>query len=159
MWLQDAAAELRRTLDVCIVLNDTAERALSDEEFRKRNPRKVAMVEALDALARSHEAGLVHMAYDIGQDQANYICSCCSCCCGILSAVLRFGLAPHLLTSDTISVTDTSKCESCGVCVERCRFGAREIVDGSIAFKPELCFGCGLCVGSCPTDAIKLADK
>ena len=145
-------------VDVCIVLNDTAERALSDEEFRKRNPRKVTMAGALDALARSHEAGLVHMAYDTEQGM-NIICSCCSCCCGVLSGVLRFGLAPHVLTSDTVSVMDTSKCDSCGVCVKRCQFGAREIVDGSIVFKPELCFGCGLCVSSCPTGAIKLVDK
>ena len=44
----------------------------------------------------------------------------------------RFGLFPHLLTSHAISVTDASACTDCGGCVERCQFGAREMVDGSL---------------------------
>ena len=152
-----------RARNVCIEMNDWAESTLKREESKRLNPRKVTMEEALDALARSHEAGLVHMAYALGEDQdpdkVNAICSCCTCYCGIFSAVLRFGLAPHLLTSETISVTDMSKSNGCGVCAERCQFGAREIVEGSLVFTPELCFGCGLCVSTCPTNAIKLIDK
>ena len=146
-------------LDVCIYLNDRAEIALKSEDFKYRNPRKATMEEALDALARSHEAGPVHMAYAYGEDEINVICSCCSCCCEVLSGVLRFGLAPHLLASDTVSVTDTPVCDDCGDCVERCQFGAREMMNGKMTFKPELCFGCGLCVSKCPTNAIKLVDK
>lgn len=146
-------------LNVCIYLNDRAELALKSEDFNYRNPKEVTMEEALDTLTRSHKAGLVHMAYAMGQDETNVICSCCSCCCEVLSGILRFGLVPHLLTSDTMSVTDKSKCTGHGVCVERCQFGAREIVDGSLAFKPEQCFGCGLCVSTCPNGAITLVDK
>jgi len=146
-------------LDVCIYLNDRAELALKSEEFKYRNPKKATMEEALDALARSHEASLVHMAYAYEQDEINVICSCCSCCCEVLSGILRFGLAPHLLTSYSTSVTDKSKCTDSGICVERCQFGAREIVNNKLAFNPDLCFGCGLCVSTCPTDAIKLIDK
>jgi ferredoxin len=150
-------------LNTCIIMNDYAGSILKREKSKSLNPRKVVMEEALDALARSHEAGLVHMAYASGKDQdpdqVNVICSCCSCCCAIFSAVLRFGLAPHLLTSETISAADISKCKGCGVCAERCPFGAREIVEGSLVFKHELCFGCGLCVSTCPTIAIKLIDK
>ena len=71
----------------------------------------------------------------------------------------RFGLFPHLLTSHAISVTDASACTDCGGCVERCQFGAREMVDGSLSFNQDLCFGCGLCVTTCPTNAITLIDK
>ena len=146
-------------IDVCVYLNDRAELALNSEELQYRNPKEATVDEALEALERSHEAGLIHMAYAYKQDEINVICSCCSCCCEALSSVLRFGLAPHLLTSDTVSTTDVSECDDCGDCVDRCHFGAREIVDGSLSFNNELCFGCGLCVSSCPTNAIALVDK
>ncbi len=146
-------------IDVCIYMNDRADLALSSEELQYRNPKEATVDEALEALERSHEAGLIHMAYAYKQDEINVICSCCSCCCEALSSVLRFGLAPHLLTSDTVSTTDVSRCDDCGDCVDRCHFGAREIVDGSLSFNNELCFGCGLCVSTCPTNAIALVDK
>ena len=87
------------------------------------------------------------------------VCSCCSCCCGILSGILRYGLGPGLLQSQAISVTDGSSCTDCGECVDRCQFGAREMVNGSLSFDQGLCFGCGLCVSTCPTQAIALVDK
>ncbi len=39
------------------------------------------------------------------------------------------------------------------------RYGAREVVDGSLSFNQDLCFGRGLCVSTCPTNAITLVDK
>lgn len=132
-----------------------------------KNRRVITKEEAIDVLRKSHEAGLVLTAQvvhdfpgaELKPDEVFTICGCCSCCCCQLSAILRYGLAQHLLTSPTTSVTDSSKCASCGVCVDRCQFGAREMVNGSIAFNPDLCFGCGLCVSTCPTNAITLVDK
>ena len=147
-------------LDVCICMDSAAKDVLSKEDLKDKNPRAITKDQAMQVLARSHEAGLVHMAYDVmGENQINAICSCCSCCCAILSSVLRFGLFPQLLTSDTISTTDMSKCTGCGICVERCQFGAREMVGDSLTINYKLCMGCGLCVTKCPTAAIKLVAK
>lgn len=145
-------------VNVCIDMNETAERNIANGAARE-----ITMDEAMDILEKTHEAGLVPLALEQGEfyepGVINSICSCCSCCCTILSGIVRFGLAPHVLTSKAISVTDASECTECGVCVDRCQFGAKEMVNGSIAFNPDLCFGCGLCVSTCPTNAITLVDK
>ena len=147
-------------LDVCLCMDSAAEMIFSKDDLKNKNPRRITKEEAVQVLMRSHEAGLVHMAYDVmGEDKVNAICSCCSCCCAILSSVLRFGLFPQLLTSDTTSVTDMSKCTGCGICAERCQFGAREMTGDSLTINPELCMGCGLCVTKCPTAAIRLVAK
>jgi len=145
-------------VDVCVDMNETAER-----NIRNGVAREITLDEALDIFEKTHEAGLIPTALEQGEfyepGVINSICNCCSCCCTILARVVRFGLAHHVLTSKAISVTDTSDCTECGVCVERCPFGAKEMVDGSLAFNPELCFGCGLCVSTCPTNAIALIPK
>lgn len=145
-------------LNICIDLNEIAERNIADGRSRE-----ITLSEALDTLEYSHKAGLVHMALaqaDIYKPGIiNSICSCCSCCCTQLSGLLRFGLAPHILTPLVTSVTNVSECTECGVCADRCHFGAREMIDGSFSYNPDLCYGCGLCVSTCPTNAITLVDK
>ncbi len=141
--------------DVCIQLNDAAEKGIASGKSRE-----VTIEEALDAVTRAHNAGLVPMAY-IRTDSpkpegVNYICNCCSCCCSILGLTLRFGMAPHILKSIATTITDESKCISCGSCEDRCHFGARKVVNGTLEYNKDLCFGCGLCVSTCPTKAISL---
>ncbi len=147
-------------IDVCIFLDERAERSLREASERVNNPRKTTLDEALDALRRSHEAGLVHLVYtfeDYGEP--NVICSCCSCCCHSLAGMIRFGIVKHVLTSDMIAEDDTELCINCGKCVGRCQFGARTIFDGEMRFDDGRCFGCGLCVSTCPVAAIKLVTK
>jgi ferredoxin len=147
-------------INVCITMNNAAESVLKSEEYKGKHPRRIAKEEAVEILRRSHKAGLVHMAYSVdGGPKVNAICSCCSCCCAVLSSTLRFGLFPHVLSSDSTTVTDLSRCTACGVCVDRCQFGARDIVDGVLRVNDELCFGCGLCVTKCPSSAIELIQK
>ena len=96
------------------------------------------------------------MAYAVNDQDINELCSCCSCCCVALSAILRYGLYPHLLTKIMIEETDSLKCIDCGVCVDRCQFGARQMIEGKLVVDQLICYGCGLCIGHCSNDAIKL---
>jgi ferredoxin len=155
-------------LDVCILLDDKAEHVMGEEESPYlRNKRIINKEEAVEVMNRAHEAGLVltaQVTYDFPGAENHpgrvfTICGCCSCCCCQLSAVLRYGLAPHLLSTHTSSVTDSSKCTSCGVCVDRCQFGARTIVDGSLTVDSYLCFGCGLCASTCPAAAVSIVEN
>ena len=150
-------------VEVCMFFNEAAEKKLASEDPRIKSyrPHRVSKEEAIDVLKKSAEAGLVHMAYVRKENPTDVriLCSCCSCCCEILGGILRFGMAPHILTASAKSVWDESQCTNCGICVDRCHFGSRKIVNGKLVVNPERCFGCGLCVSTCPTEAITLVDN
>ena len=160
--LQDCGCRVEKgncdaPLNVCISIDP------SDDYFRKNacfRAHESTLGEALDALRKSHEAGLVHMAYTMkGDDHATVICSCCSCCCHTLGGLLRFGIAAKVLTSRFVAEEDFEKCLRCGRCVDRCVFGARSLEAGELVFDSSRCFGCGLCVSACPADAITLKHR
>jgi len=136
-------------IDVCLSLDDQARKAM------KRGARRVSLGHALVNLKRTHEAGLVHLAFTYnGSEKPEIICSCCSCCCHSLSALLRFGIPDHVVASDYVAQNSLETCKNCGTCVERCQFQARQIKDEKLIFDSTKCFGCGLCVSTCPTKSI-----
>lgn len=142
-------------MDGCLSLDEEGLEAI-----KKDNARQISFEEAIEAMKRTYDAGLVHMAYiDEGKDKIGIICSCCSCCCHSLSASVRFGYEDHVFSSDFIATHDSEKCANCEVCVDRCQFGAREIVDDELVFSKEKCFGCGVCLDTCPEDAIELVER
>lgn len=144
-------------MDTCLSVNVGEDYA---EKNPANHPRRVTVEEALDSLRRSHTAGLVHMAYVFkGEEKPQLVCSCCTCCCHTLGGIIRHGITTQVLTSKLIAEDDGLRCTNCGVCVERCVFGARHMVDGVKRFNKIHCFGCGLCVSTCPTDAIKLVER
>ena len=68
---------------------------------------------------------------------------------------------PRVHISPLISQIDQETCIGCGLCVERCPFGAIEpeqIAEGIVRAKniPASCKGCGICAASCPTRAIDM---
>jgi MinD superfamily P-loop ATPase len=66
------------------------------------------------------------------------------------------GGSPQMIKSDFIAVTNVNKCNDCGICVQRCYFGARKVLNGTLIFLKDYCFGCGLCISDCPEEAIIL---
>lgn len=142
-------------MDGCLSLDDDARMAIE-----KDGARQISVEEAMTAMKRTHDAGLVHMAYtDEGKNQAGIICSCCSCCCHSMSAALRFGYSDHVFSSKLIAAHDAEKCIRCGTCIERCQFGARELVGDDLVFHEDRCFGCGLCLKTCSEDAIAMNGR
>ncbi len=51
---------------------------------------------------------------------------------------------------------DPEKCTGCGICMEHCRFGAIESLDGGVRVKEQACEGCGVCEAVCPVQAAAL---
>ena len=142
-------------LDTCFGLDKQAE-----ELVEKGLAKKASLDEALDALKRSHEAGLVHVTYTFkGKEKPEVICSCCSCCCHSLSALVRFGMSDAVVSSKFIAPTDPETCIDCGKCVTRCQFKVRRLEDGKLVYDKSKCFGCGLCLSTCPTGSISLIRR
>jgi Pyruvate/2-oxoacid:ferredoxin oxidoreductase delta subunit len=143
-------------LDVCLSLDDQADISLRNGG----NNREVTLDEALAILKRSHEAGLVHMAYVAkGADKPKVLCSCCACCCNTLGPMLKKGTHELILSSNYIAEDDAEKCTACGVCVKRCIFGARKFVEGELVYDTSRCMGCGVCVSTCPTCTISMVPR
>lgn len=144
--------------DVCTSLDDVAEYMV-----KKGFAKKATLEQALEALERSHEAGLVQLAYVLkGVEKPHYICSCCSCCCHSTSALVRIGMPEaigHIVASEHIAVNSPETCTNCGTCVERCQFKARLLDNGKLVYNEAKCFGCGICVSTCPTNSISLVKR
>lgn len=143
-------------LDNCVCKDEQAEEALAE-----RGAWKVTIEEAMDALRKGHEAGLVLLSF---QTRANgrieVICSCCACCCENLSAITRFGYNRDIIeSSDMIAVHDSGLCDNCGICAERCHFKAWQMTDGEVKLDPEKCSGCGVCVSFCPSGALRFVKR
>lgn len=143
-------------LDVCLSLDEQAEISLKNGG----NNHEVSLDEALSILKRSHEAGLVHMAYVAkGADKPKVLCSCCGCCCNTLSPMIKKGTFELILSSKKIAEDKHDGCTACGVCVLRCIFGARKLVEGELIYDPSRCMGCGVCVSTCPTGTILMIQR
>ncbi len=103
--------------------------------------------------------GFCHLLMLFG---APYIGGFCQCdypdCLAIRSAV-DFGVG--LLKSHYVAEVDYDKCNGCGVCVQRCQFGALklELTSEKANIDQFKCYGCGLCETGCPRGAIKLVER
>jgi electron transport complex protein RnfB len=120
--------------------------------------RAITKDEALRILRQAEETGLVHTTGNY-RDGHNYICNCCTCCCGILRSVAEFGVPTTAVRSDFHTVVDAEMCSGCGDCLERCQFEALSMPDDICVVDYSRCVGCGLCATVCPTEALYLERR
>lgn len=57
-----------------------------------------------------------------------------------------------------VAVTDESKCENCGACVDNICI-ARYAENGSVKVREENCVGCGMCMLACQSGAIRIVAR
>jgi len=154
-WLDVQEGNCDKPTFVCFSLTPNAVKYIVDRNIG----RQISVDEAYDILDQCAEAGLVAMPG--GAPRVRSLCNCCTDCCITFRPVMKYGYRGPL-PSRFQSVVDVDLCNGCQVCVDRCPFGAIEMVKVADSRKlkasvdPEICMGCGACVIKCPTDAVTL---
>jgi len=120
--------------------------------------RVITKEEALQILKEAGEAGLIHSSTNVREGHS-YICNCCTCCCGIMRGISQLGIENSVAKSDFYIMVNPEACTGCGICLGRCQFGARSLVDNVSHVDHRRCVGCGLCVMTCPSEAMTLVRK
>ncbi len=140
--------------EVCFLLNTVADKAVE-----KNKARKIEKKEAIQVLQRANQAGLVHLSlYRPGQE-VFALCNCCSCCCHDLQLLIKYKRTELVMHSDFIAGTNEPLCTHCGLCTDNCPFEARNLIDNTLVFDPECCYGCGVCIPICPENAIRMENR
>ena len=65
----------------------------------------------------------------------------------------------YAFVSGQKAVINQEKCDSCGVCIDYCRFDAIVEKDHKVAILETLCDGCLLCSRVCPREAIDIVNE
>ena len=139
-------------LEVCFLLNETADKAVSDGRARY-----VDLTEAVDILTKANLSGLIHLSLYRPDHKVFALCSCCPCCCHDLQIVNLFERKDLLVRSEYVAMTSSEDCIHCGECVERCVFRARIFQNEKMEYNAEACLGCGLCITICPVGATSMS--
>ncbi len=140
--------------ETCLAIGGMGRMALSNGIGRE-----ITRDEAMAILEKNQKQGLVLQPSNT--EKAEFICSCCGCCCGMLRTHKRLPKPLDFWTANFYAVVDRETCEGCGACEKRCQVNA---VSVAVKKQPALvnldrCLGCGLCVPVCPTQSITLVKK
>lgn len=121
--------------------------------------RKISLDEAMNILEKNQKEGLVLQPSN--SEKAEFVCSCCGCCCGMLQLHQKLPKPLDFWASNFQARVETDTCSGCGACEQRCQVGAVRVSKTTEIAAVDLnrCIGCGLCVPVCPEEAISLIKK
>ena len=162
-YCRHKAAHLGKACDapqeICLSLNNGAEFVI-----RRGFGRPINKQQALSIVTKARKLGLIQIADNVKNEPA-YVCNCCACCCGQLSAINTFGLRA-VNPSGFEPQHDPEECKGCSRCSRSCpvaaiamtpeRTGGKRKNELYPVFDSELCIGCGVCATTCKQEAIRM---
>ncbi len=110
-------------------------------------------------LTKWNREGMVAILMTYGAPYIGGVCICDYPDCGMIRRRLDIGLG--CLKGHHVAIVDYNKCNGCGICVQRCQWGALkfEITTEKAHIDMYRCFGCGVCATGCPRGAITLKNR
>jgi ferredoxin len=140
-------------MDVCLTFNNAA------KSLTKHNiARTIDKSECLDLIQLSMDHNLVQFGENV-QQNVNFICNCCGCCCEAMLAAKKFGMLNPVHTTGFIPLLEKTLCNGCMKCVSVCPVASISMESKKAEIDESTCLGCGLCVKVCPVKAIKLERR
>ncbi len=132
------------------------------ERWPERYKGGVKFVNIDEAKEWNHELdkrGFVHILMLFGAPFIGGFCQCDYPDCGALRNAVDFGIGS--LKGHNVAMVDYDKCNGCGICAQRCQWGALkfEVTNEKANIDQFKCYGCGLCQTGCPRGAIYLVER
>jgi electron transport complex protein RnfB len=131
------------------------------EVVRGGRMRKITLEEAVRLSDEAEDAGLVHNTPANFASLAGVICNCCNDCCSTFEPALESGRVNEVIAPSRFqALVNQELCKGCKQCVQRCPFGAIDILNEDEPKKmkarvnPDKCLGCGVCVIGCKQKAM-----
>lgn len=149
-------------MEICMTFNGSA-----DSLTRHGIAKKIEVSEGIDLLQKARDFNLVQFGENV-QENVNFICNCCGCCCEALIAARKFGFLNPVHTTNFIPSVIEENCNGCGKCVSLCPVEAMTLVSSNEPDKPlkkkaklnqEICLGCSVCLKGCEKKAIRLSSR
>lgn len=119
----------------------------------------VSLEQAKDWCHEMNKRGYVPIIMIYGERFVGGICMCDYPACDAIAGRLDFGW--HCLKGHHVAMVDEEKCNGCGICAQRCQWGALKfnVSIEKAGIDQYRCFGCGLCETACPRGAIILEER
>jgi len=95
--------------ETCLAIDAMARVAL-----RNGIGREITLDESMAILEQNQKQGLVLQPSNT--EKAEFICSCCGCCCGMLAVHRKLPKPIDFWASNFYAVVDTAACDGCGAC-------------------------------------------
>ncbi len=152
--MQGQTCHVTERKETCLGIGSIAQTVLMSGSGRELN-----RDEAVAIIATNQKEGLILQPSNTAQ--ADFICSCCGCCCGMLQMHHSLPRPVDFWASNFYAAVDSAACNGCGICNHRCQAKA-VILDGNkqpARVDLNRCLGCGQCVAVCPQEAMTLCKK
>ncbi len=141
-----------RPLETCLMLGASA-------VFYEQNGigRSISQEETLEILNKGIETGLVLQPSN--SQKPFIICMCCGCCCLVLKNLNRLNEPAKVACTNYYVTVSADDCTGCGNCEDICQMGAITVENESAIVSLARFIECGLCVKRCEFSARTLVEK
>ena len=152
--IEGGTCEVTDRQETCLAIGPMGRMALQSGAGKE-----ITREEAIMTIEQNQKQGLVLQPSNT--QKAEFICSCCGCCCGMLGIHQDLPKPLEFWVANFYAAVDRVTCEGCGACVKRCQVGAVSVAAKKqpAVVNLDRCIGCGLCVPACPAQSITLVKK